>query len=105
MTLTDSFKEKIKDGLTIAEISQLFTELIQDAMQKVADLTISGPEKKQRVLDSVSELFDLVAPQILPTYLTVLRSFLRPYIKRLVLLISEGVIEGIYISIYKKETL
>lgn len=100
--MLDSFKDKIKDGLTLVEISQLFTELIHSSMKKLAEQTISGTEKKQRVLVLVGELFDIVAPQILPGYLTVLRSLLRPHFKKITLLICEGILEGIYNSIFKE---
>jgi len=97
MNIIDSFKEKIKDGLTLQEIGQLFTEFIQTGVIEYLKITIPGTEKKEKLMEQVGILFDLIAPAIpLPMFFTPIRLILRPYLRKIVLAICDGAIEGVY---------
>lgn len=85
------------DGLTWAEAGQLFTALIALAVAAAQQLSNPGTEKKQWVLDAVGYLFDAIGPMLpLPAIVQPFRAWIRPYVRRLVLMLADGAIEAIY---------
>jgi len=85
------------DGLTLAEVAQLFQALIVLAVQAATQLTNAGAQKKDFVLQAVAYLYDAIAPSIpLPFFVQPFRFLLRPHVRNLVLAIADGVIEVIY---------
>lgn len=85
------------DGLTLAEVGNLFVALIGLAVAAAAKLNNSGEEKKAFVLEAVGYLYDAIAPAIpLPFFLQPFRAFVRPHVRALVLRLADGVIEAVY---------
>jgi hypothetical protein len=85
------------DGLTLAEVGQLFVALITLAVDAAAQLANEGPQKKAFVLNAVAYLYDAIAPSIpLPMIVQTFRAWLRPYVRGLVLSLADGAIEAVY---------
>lgn len=90
-------RELAADGLTLAELGQLFIALITLAVEAAQKLRADGKEKKSWVLSAVAQLYDAIAPHVpLPWFLQVLRPVLRPHLRAAVLAIADGVIESVY---------
>lgn len=85
------------DGLTLAEVGQLFLALITLAVDAAARLSATGETKKSWVLSAVAQLYDAVAPHVpLPWFVAFLRPLIRPHLRALVLALADGVIEAVY---------
>lgn len=79
------------------QLSGLLRDLIETAVREAFDLDISGPEKKQFVLDAVGYLFDTVAPVVpLPWWLVFFRVPLLRIARRVVLVVADQFIEYVY---------
>lgn len=93
-------RELAADGLTLAEIGQLFSALIALAVSAAMKLSNAGPDKKQLVLQAVGYLFDaLVEFFPLPDWVPFkawVRARLAPVLKEIVLLLADGAIEAVY---------
>lgn len=88
------------DGLTLAEIGQLFVALITLAVEGATALSNSGVEKKAFVLEAVSYLYDAIAPMFpLPWFLQPFRRMLKEPVRQIVLAIADGIVEAIYSSV------
>jgi hypothetical protein len=94
------------DGLSLAEIGQLFQALVQLAVEGAAELAQStGEQKKAMVLEAVGYLYDRIAPAIpLPWFLQLFRAFLRVPIRNLVLALASGAIEAVVARLPSDET-
>ncbi len=88
------------DGLSIADASRLFVALIQTCVKAAMGFSAPGVAKKRLVLDAVGELYDAIGPAIpLPSVLSPVRKFLRPYLRRFVVAAADGAIEAVYSSV------
>lgn len=89
-------KARLEDGLTLAELGQLFIGLLGLAVAAARDLTLTGAEKKELVLQAIGFLFDALAPAIpLPLWLRPLRAWILPALKVIVLEVADGAVEAI----------
>lgn len=92
-----SAKEKAKDGLTLAEVGELFVALLQLAVVAAKELSNPGVEKKAIVKEALSQLFDAVEPYLpIPFWAKPFWLLLKSPIKQLVLALADGAIEAIY---------
>lgn len=97
MDLLEAAKQKSVDGFTWQEIGELFALFLHNSVESLLDSVLCGTEKKQLILTGVGNLFDIVAPAIpLPAFFTPFRRWWRPYVKTIVLLLSDGAIEVLY---------
>jgi hypothetical protein len=94
-------RELAANGLTWAEFMQLAIALVQIAVAAAMQLANSGADKKALVRSAVGYLFDAVAPRLtLPFPLSLLDGLVRPWIqprlRALVLTLADGAIEAVY---------
>lgn len=89
-------RDKARDGLTWAEFGSLVAALVRLAVEMLdATQTLSGPEKKEIVLESVAVLFDALALPCVPITLYPFWFIVRPPARALVVAIAAGTIETI----------
>lgn len=90
-------RELAADGLTLAEIGELFVEFLQLCVEAATHLANPGTEKKQLVLDAVGMFVDVVGPLLLTKlWLGWASWLLLPSLKSFVLSMADGAIEAIY---------
>lgn len=95
--LIRSAVEKAKDGLTLAEVGQIFLSFVQIAMTAAAQFSIPGADKKKLVLAAILELYDALAPFLpLPWFLSPFRSIITAKLREIVLQLTSGIIEAVY---------
>lgn len=96
-------RELASDGLTVAEIGELFVEFLQLCVEAAAQLANPGVEKKQLVLDAVGMFVDIVGPLLLTKlWLGWASWLLLPSLKSFVLSMADGAIEAIYRRLRKE---
>jgi hypothetical protein len=84
------------DGLTWREFGELLLGLLRISIETLdATSTLSGPEKKELVLEAAAALFDTLADQAVPLAAWPIWILLRPSIRSLVLAIAAGAVEQI----------
>lgn len=84
------------DGITWVEFGTLLLALLRIVVQALDDVaTLSGPEKKELVLEAAAALFDTIADKAVPTAAWPLWILVRPAIRSLVLAIASGAIESL----------
>lgn len=92
----DSAREQARDGLTWNEFGTLVASLVRLAVEMLdAVQTLSGPEKKAIVLESVGVLFDSLAVACVPYATYPFWLIVRPAARALVVAIAAGTIETI----------
>lgn len=92
----DAAREQARDGLTWAEFGSLVAALVRLSVEALdAIKTLSGPEKKDIVLESVGVLFDTVAVLCVPMTLYPFWFVVRSPARALVVAIAAGTIETI----------
>jgi hypothetical protein len=84
-------------GLTIAKVSKLFTDAMHLAVYEVEkNVVLAGTQKKQVVIDTISQVYDIVTPYIpWPAFIAPFTILFKRQIKATVLLICDGAIESI----------
>lgn len=88
-------KVKSRDGLTVAEFSELTVSLLRIAIAAADMLAVDGSRRKEIVLEAVAALFDAVADKAVPTLAWPLWLIVRPTVRQLVLLAAAGAIESL----------
>jgi hypothetical protein len=84
------------DGLTWAEFGSLFLSLMRLVMTVVDSVSgLTGPQKKQLVLDALALLFDTLADRAVPAVAWPVWIVARPAIRSLLLALASGAIENI----------
>jgi hypothetical protein len=84
------------DGLTWREFGELLLGLLRISIETLdATSTLSGPEKKELVLEAAATLFDTLADKAVPLAAWPIWILLRPSIRSLVLAIAAGAVEQI----------
>ena len=84
------------DGLTWAEFGELLVALVRLLVESLDAVSVlTGPQKKDMVLEAVGLLFDAVADQAVPTYLYPLWLLARPAVRQLVVALAAGAVEQI----------
>ena len=82
------------DGLTWQEFGELMLALLRLSMQAIdTAASMTGPQKKELVLEAVAALFDLVADRAVPIYLAPLWMLARPAVRSLVIALAAGAVE------------
>ena len=104
-SLVESFKAKAADGLTFIEIFAFIRELIAALMAIVSVLDVPGEEKRNLVMQAVSEVLDyalvLLAFPGLPFWLRMILSYAGPAIKAFLLSQAELWLEQNYLAKFK----
>jgi hypothetical protein len=84
------------DGLTWREFGELLLGLLRISIETLdATSTLSGPEKKELVLEAAATLFDTLADKAVPLAAWPIWILVRPAIRSLVLAIAAGAVEQI----------
>ncbi len=92
----DTARDQARDGLTWPEFGTLVAALVRLAVEMLdAVQTLTGPEKKDIVLESVGVLFDTLAVACVPMTLYPFWFIVRPPARALVVAIAAGTIETI----------
>ena len=92
----DTAREQARDGLTWTEFGSLVAALVRLAVEMLdAVKTLTGPEKKSIVLESVGVLFDSLAVLCVPYATYPFWYIVRPAARALVVAIAAGTIETI----------
>jgi hypothetical protein len=92
----DSAREQARDGLTWSEFGSLVASLVRLSVEMLdAVQTLTGPEKKAIVLESVGVLFDSLAVLCVPYATYPFWFIVRPAARALVVAIAAGTIETI----------
>jgi hypothetical protein len=97
--LIESYKVKAQGGWTWTEMMAYFDEFTEEVMVIAAEFNLEGVDKKAYVLEAVGFLFDALVPEIsvpLPWYLALLRPYLKPLVRQLVLAVASRLVERIY---------
>ncbi len=82
------------DGITWAEFGELMLGLLRvsaSALEVVDGMT--GPQKKELVLEAAASLFDQIADYAIPLAMLPIWILVRPAVRSLVLAIASGAIE------------
>jgi len=82
-----------KDGLSIAELSELTIALLRLVMDALDSIPADGEQKKAWALQAVADLFDAVADSCVPLLARPIWFLLRPMVRQLVLAAASGAIE------------
>jgi hypothetical protein len=84
------------DGLTWREFGELLLGILRISIETLdATSTLSGPEKKELVLEAAAALFDQLADRCVPLTAWPVWILVRPAIRSLVLAIAAGAVEQI----------
>lgn len=90
-------RELAADGLTLAELSQLFLSFIAVCVSLARTLSNSGSDKKAIVLSAAGRMVDLVVPFALASFgLGWASPLLLPILRPLLLRFADGAIEAFY---------
>lgn len=85
-----------EDGLTWREFGELLLGLLRISIETLdATSTLSGPEKKELVLEAAAALFDQLADKAVPLSAWPVWILVRPAIRSLVLALAAGAVEQI----------
>lgn len=85
-----------EDGLTWREFGELLLGLLRISIETLdATSTLSGPEKKELVLEAAAALFDQLADKCVPLTAWPVWILVRPAIRSLVLALAAGAVEQI----------
>lgn len=85
---------KARDGLTVAEFSELLIAALRMAIAVVDSIPTDGAAKKQMVMDAVAAVFDGLADRMIPTLAYPVWIVARPAVRALVLMFADGAIES-----------
>ncbi len=91
----DAAVEKSKDGLTVAEFSELAFALLRLVIVAVDAMPEDGSTKKTWALDAVGLLFDRIAARAVPVFLLPVWIVCKPALKKLCIMAASGAIEQI----------
>lgn len=84
------------DGLTWREFGELLLGLLRISIETLdATSTLTGPEKKELVLEAAAALFDQLADKAVPLTVWPVWILVRPAIRSLVLALAAGAVEQI----------
>lgn len=84
------------DGLTWAEFGELLVALVRLLVSSLDTIdALTGPQKKQLVLDAVGLLFDAVADRTIPAVLWPVWILARTSVRELVVALASGAIEQV----------
>lgn len=94
LAFLDQAVASAKDGLTWVEFGQLLLAVIRIAVTTLDTVQqLSGPEKKELVLEAVAALFDRLADKAVPPVAYPLWLLAKPSIRSLILALSAGAVE------------
>jgi hypothetical protein len=92
----DAAQSAAADGLTWREFGELLLGILRISIETLdATSTLSGPEKKELVLEAAAALFDQLADKCVPLAAWPVWILVRPAIRSLVLAIAAGAVEQI----------
>lgn len=92
----DRSREQARDGLTWTEFGSMVASLVRLAVEMLDTVqTLTGPEKKVLVLESVGVLFDRLAVMCVPTPAYPFWYIVKAPARALVVAIAAGTIETI----------
>ena len=92
----DAAQSAAADGLTWREFGELLLGILRISIETLdATSTLSGPEKKDLVLEAAAALFDQLADRCVPLTAWPVWILVRPAIRSLVLAIAAGAVEQI----------
>jgi hypothetical protein len=92
----DAAQSAAADGLTWREFGELLLGILRISIETLdATSTLSGPEKKELVLEAAAALFDQLADRCVPLTAWPVWILVRPAIRSLVLAIAAGAVEQI----------
>jgi len=81
-------------GLTWAEFGQLTAALVQLTATTLDSIsTLTGPQKRELVLEAVATLFDQIAIRAVPMPAGIIWRILRPAVRSLVISLAAGILE------------
>lgn len=86
-------KLKTKDGLTVAELSELIVAAMRLAIATVDSIPVDGAARKEFVLNAVAFVFDALADKVVPLAAWPVWIVLRPTVRVIVLAAASGAIE------------
>jgi hypothetical protein len=88
-------RAKSADGFTLGEISDLFFDFVDLAVEEAKALQLPGADKKAHVMAAVEYFYDTVAPFIPLGFLSPVRFLIRPVVKKTILAIADRLIERV----------
>lgn len=86
-------KLKARDGLTVAELSELIVAAMRLAIATVDSIPVDGAQRKAFVINAVAFVFDALADKVVPLTAWPLWYVLRPSIRTIVLAAASGAVE------------
>lgn len=105
IAFVEAAKSASADGLTWSEFGDLLISLLRLGIWMADELKwISGPNRKELVLEAVAALFDAVADKAVPAYLWPLWLVVKPSIRSLILAMASGAIESLLPYIRKAQS-
>jgi hypothetical protein len=89
-------KAKAADGLSWDEFGEILVSLLHVATSSLDDVrSLTGPEKKELVMEAVAGLFDAVAGRLVPMAAYPIWFAIRPTVRFIVLAIASGALESL----------
>lgn len=101
----EAAKSASADGLTWSEFGDLLISLLRLAIWMADELeAMTGPARKELVLEAAASLFDAIADKAVPGYAWPLWIVVKPTVRSLILAIASGAIESLLPYIRKVQT-
>lgn len=92
-----NLQRKATRGLSLPQASELYQDFLHLLVEEAATLAKEGEDKKDLVLTELGNAFDALAAGIpIPLLLQPVWFLAKPYVKKLILAASSGLIEATY---------
>ena len=88
-------REKVTDGLTVAELVELTIGAMRLAIAALDELDMAGEAKRQIVADLAASLFDEFGPLLVPPMLRPVWWIVAPTLRAFVIAAAAGAVDGL----------
>lgn len=90
-----AIRERVADGLTVAELVELTIGAMRLAIAALDELDMAGDAKKQMVADLAATLFDEFGSLLLPSMLRPVWWIVAPTLRAFVIAAAAGAVDGL----------
>ena len=94
-TYIAAIRERVADGLTVAELVELTIGAMRLAIAALDELDMAGESKRQIVADLAATLFDEFGPLLVPSVLRSVWWIVAPTLRAFVIAAAAGAVDGL----------
>ena len=94
-TYIAAIRERVSDGLTVAELVELTIGAMRLAIAALDELDMAGEAKRQIVADLAATLFDEFGPLLLPSMLRPVWWIVAPTLRAFVIAAAAGAVDAL----------